>query len=702
MVSVLIPARNETYLAKTIEDILSAAESEIEIIAVCDGYWPEPPIKDHPNVILIHNVEAIGQRPAINQAARIAKGKYILKTDAHSMFDKGFDVKLIADCEYNWTVIPRMYNLDIDKWQPKRRKVTDFMWIRSPNAKKKPFRHYYWDGPCKREHPEEYRIHKEWAKTTDDIADVMTGQGACFFMHKDRFWELGGMDEKHGQWGQMGVEIALKAWLSGGSLKVNKKTWFAHWFRGGGGPGFPWPASSKRQDKARKYSLDFWMNNRWPLQKRPLSWLVNKFAPLPEWNNNGDVNVVEDLSEQPLRPSKHKPWTQAYCKDQLTKPIEDKIVPATIRTIRNNDSRSYMHGRTFPVKELYENRLAYCRDNKLHGIRWQMEIVPPFIKRVLNGEDFEDDEKIKRLTYYQYLVSRLNPVVNPNGKPTPRGVRHCIGLVRNYVSLIKDIRDVGLKSPIDMFITGDISNDMRDRVVITRGSRRIAVLYHLERKTIPARVWKSEWLATRFIPSAIWPADSNSIHSCAVRQFIKYQEKATDKYWRHNYTLWYDNHIGHWQKGGHTKRILELGVRCGMSLLLWHDAFPHSLIYGLDTNPELSEEILKGRKHIKVYKGNQKDVKLLKRIAEESGPFNVVIDDASHKPKNQRVSFNTLWPHLTKGGVYVIEDLQSNYRKKYKADSIVPEIKALIDNIYENHEVREVNWYPNIVFITKA
>jgi len=98
-------------------------------------------------------------------------------------------------------------------------------------------------------------------------------------MHRDRFWELGGCDENPGGWGQQGIEVSLKAWLSGGCLKVNKKTWFAHWFRGGGGPGFPYHITGKDVDKARNYSMDLWLNNKWPLQVRDFEWVVDKFKP---------------------------------------------------------------------------------------------------------------------------------------------------------------------------------------------------------------------------------------------------------------------------------------------------------------------------------------------------------------------------------------------------------------------------------------
>tara|TARA_Y100000310_G_scaffold293028_1_gene322299 strand:+ start:1247 stop:4210 length:2964 start_codon:yes stop_codon:yes gene_type:complete len=289
VLSVLIPAREEKYLQPTITSILEAARGEIEIIVVLDGYQPSPPIKEDPHLVLVHNEKAQGQRQAINQAARLAKGEYIIKTDAHSMFDNGFDLKLIEDCEYDWTVIPRMYNLNVETWLPKTNKVTDFMWINSfdaptINGRFKPFRVQYWDAKTARQYPKEYKAYKDNPNRKDDICDVMTGQGACFFMHMKRFWELGGMDENHGHWGQMGVEVALKAWLSGGSLKVNKKTWFAHYFRGGSGPGFPWLASGRSQEEARKYSRRLWSSGTWPLQKRPLDWLLDKFAPLPNWN----------------------------------------------------------------------------------------------------------------------------------------------------------------------------------------------------------------------------------------------------------------------------------------------------------------------------------------------------------------------------------------------------------------------------------
>jgi len=702
MLSVIIPAREETYLKATIDDILAKARGEIEVIAVLDGYWSEPAIPDDERVILIHHGKSVGQRRAINEAARIAKGKFILKTDAHSMFDEGFDVKLAADCEYDWTVIPRMYNLDIEKWEPKRHKVTDYMFIRSPETIKKPFRHYYWDGKCKSEHPEEYRIYKKWKKGRPDIDDVMTGQGACFFMHKDRFWELGGMDEGHGQWGQMGVEVALKAWLSGGALKVNKKTWFSHWFRGGGGPGFPWPASTKKQRYARKYSIDFWTKGKWPLQKKPLDWLVEKFAPVPTWNEK--MNVEKEYERIAPRQHEWKHWTQEYAKTQVKSLITD-IEPVTIKSVRlKPDSKWMAKAKEFNVDKLYHNCLGCANPIKVYGLMWLFEVLPPLVKRVLAGEEF-DDKKIKKLPYYEYLVSRLNPVVNPPKGPTPKGIYHCLRKVRDLISLCYNIRDEGLKAPLDMYIIGKMK-DGRDTVRLTRGTRRLIILHELGVRKVSVRIWRNEWLARHFIPTASWPENDGSIHACAVRQFIKHGRRSSDKYWLHHYTPWYDNHLKHLK--GKNINILELGVKRGMSLFIWNDAFPKANIYGLDNRPQKLDSEIKGRSRIKTIKGDQNDKKLLDKLAKDVGGFDIVIDDASHLPGLQRESFDILWPHLKMNGVYVIEDLEVNYHKEYsdtliyKETSIIPYLKTYIDEIWTNNKTVSVAFYPDIVFLTKA
>jgi hypothetical protein len=130
-------------------------------------------------------------------------------------------------------------------------------------------------------HFQYWREYKDRPEAQGDICDLMCCIGACWMMDRKRYWDLGGMDENHGSWGQMGVEIACKTWLSGGRQVVTKKTWFSHMFRTQEGFGFPYP--NPGIVKAREYSQDMWFNNKWPQAKHNLQWLIDKFSPVPDW-----------------------------------------------------------------------------------------------------------------------------------------------------------------------------------------------------------------------------------------------------------------------------------------------------------------------------------------------------------------------------------------------------------------------------------
>lgn len=298
--SVIIPARNEVYLQKTIENVLANIQGDTEIIAVCDGYWPEPAIQDHPRITLIHHTESIGQRAAINEAARLSKAKFIMKLDAHCAVGPGFDRILCEDYQPGWTLVPTMYNLDAEKWEPKLHKKTTAMYIGMSEGRE--LRAEYYNS-----HP---------PKFDTPIHETMCCMGPGWFIDKDLFWELGGCDEQHGGWGQQGVEVALKAWLSGGALMTDENTWFAHWFRGGGGPGFPYPLSGHAVDAARQYSRDLWLNNKWPHAKRTLQWLVEKFNP-PGWERRLEQDKALEINTYlyaHLHKYRHEPyWRGVHC-----------------------------------------------------------------------------------------------------------------------------------------------------------------------------------------------------------------------------------------------------------------------------------------------------------------------------------------------------------------------------------------------------
>lgn len=264
ILSVVIPSREPSYLRKTTDDLFNKAEGEIEVIVVLDGYWPETSGWGNLGTIIVHQPQW-GMRAAINTGMAIARGEYVMKIDEHCMFDQGFDIKLKADCEDNWVVIPRRYRLDADNWKiiEDGRPPVDSMYLESKDN--------YLHGAI---WPERDRERQEIL-----IDDTMTFQGSCWFMKKKYWEEIGPMDDVgYGPFSNEPQEIGNKAWLSGGRVIVNKKTWYAHWHRDRRGYGF---TNQQQKDfdesvqKGRVYSYNYWTTTK--DYKYDFNWLLDKF-----------------------------------------------------------------------------------------------------------------------------------------------------------------------------------------------------------------------------------------------------------------------------------------------------------------------------------------------------------------------------------------------------------------------------------------
>lgn len=277
MISIVIPSRNEKFLQPTIEDLIKNAKGEIEIIVVLDGYWPDPQLPDYPNVVLIHRGKSMGMRNAINSAVAISKGEYILKIDAHCMVAEGYDLALQESCEDNYVVIPRRKRLDAINWciQDVGKPDVDYEYLSFP------------DDPADFGGPG--LNGKIWTSRILERKDILIDdnlsfQGSCWFMKKTYFYELELMDEEnYGSFWNEAQEIGLKCWLSGGRVIINKKTWYAHLHKGkthGRGYSLDHSLLTKGATYTKKW---FKFKEAWHKQTLPLSWLIEKFSPVPTW-----------------------------------------------------------------------------------------------------------------------------------------------------------------------------------------------------------------------------------------------------------------------------------------------------------------------------------------------------------------------------------------------------------------------------------
>ena len=114
------------------------------------------------------------------------------------------------------------------------------------------------------------------------------------------------------------------------------------------------------------------------------------------------------------------------------------------------------------------------------------------------------------------------------------------------------------------------------------------------------------------------------------------------------------------------RRIVDVGVYKGGSVVLLYETFAPERLVGVDLNPAMPPGLPEycrdpSRKDaIGIYLGvDQSDQQRLDDIcAAEFGaePIDLVIDDASHFYHETRETFRALFPRVRPGGLYVVED----------------------------------------------
>lgn len=127
--------------------------------------------------------------------------------------------------------------------------------------------------------------------------------------------------------------------------------------------------------------------------------------------------------------------------------------------------------------------------------------------------------------------------------------------------------------------------------------------------------------------------------------------------------------------------VLEIGVALGQSLRMWTDYFPNAIVHGADIEPSFAECASYSNRirfHV-VDQGNEAQLKTLGQFA----PFDLIVDDGNHWWREQILSFNTLFPFVRNGGIYIVEDTCTSYWQEYGNNPItcVEYFKGLVDDV---------------------
>jgi glycosyltransferase involved in cell wall biosynthesis len=277
--SIVIPSYSDPLLYKTVDSLLQSAVEDVEIIPVLDGWETKLPTDPRVKPILLK--ENKGMRGAINAGLLVATGEFVMKSDSHCLFAPGFDKVMVESCLDNWLMIPSRYSLDDGKWERNfNRPVYNYHYLAFPKESK------YGCGlfplPWSR---------KDLAELIDD---TMTMQGSCWFANRKYFMEhVGYLDDRletYSSFADEPLEVGLKYWLGGGEMKVNKNTWYAHLKK------------ARHHYDQKIYQVNYkkkphvvashtwagkhWMNDEEPNMIHKFEWLVEKFWPIPTWEDN--------------------------------------------------------------------------------------------------------------------------------------------------------------------------------------------------------------------------------------------------------------------------------------------------------------------------------------------------------------------------------------------------------------------------------
>lgn len=163
-------------------------------------------------------------------------------------------------------------------------------------------------------------------------------------------------------------------------------------------------------------------------------------------------------------------------------------------------------------------------------------------------------------------------------------------------------------------------------------------------------------------------------------------------------------------------RVLEIGIYKGASLLMWREFFPNAEVFGLDI-----EHVDVPGPRITTLQGDQSAAETLERLR-ALGPFDLIVDDGSHKAEHILATFAGLYDSVKPGGWYVIEDMQTAYiAKGYSGgppghpDTAATLVKTLVDAVNRDEiapyfpdaaaalpRVAELHVHPRVTFIRRG
>lgn len=158
----------------------------------------------------------------------------------------------------------------------------------------------------------------------------------------------------------------------------------------------------------------------------------------------------------------------------------------------------------------------------------------------------------------------------------------------------------------------------------------------------------------------------DTFEAALARYASHHNESGTDKNTSHAYGPLYSRLFAPLRDTA--RAVLEIGVYSGASALAMADFFGAAQVTGVDIT---LQNLRFGRFHPRIsfrqLDGTLPDAPAVLLGGEPGGFWDVVLDDASHRPEDQVASFRVWGPHVAPGGIYVIEDIDGAHADAVRA-----------------------------------
>ena len=142
-----------------------------------------------------------------------------------------------------------------------------------------------------------------------------------------------------------------------------------------------------------------------------------------------------------------------------------------------------------------------------------------------------------------------------------------------------------------------------------------------------------------------------------------------------------------------TKKVLEIGIYGGGSMLLWQKYFENATIYGVDKLFCIKEFIEQERMVQIIGDAYSDDIANML----PSNEFDIVIDDGPHTVESFKLFIEKYWSKVKPGGYFIIEDIYDNVAQELIGH--LPEEYRTRAKIYDFRPV--TNLFDDVILVVK-